>query len=146
MHVAFSLAAASAQTATPHNAAQRQPEQIDALTGIRGVAAFWVAIFHLQLYVARPDNPLGFAGVRPVILNGWRAVDLFFVLSGFIMMHVHGRDFAAATFVKARHFIALRFDRIYPAHAFLLLAHVPLLIIAVQAGAAFSTQAFTLRS
>src|SRR4051794_24814627 len=65
---------------------------IDSLTGIRGVAALWVFLTHYQAvmaaYLHSPEiNDNAF------LYNGFRGVDLFFVLSGFILMHVHGEDF-----------------------------------------------------
>jgi peptidoglycan/LPS O-acetylase OafA/YrhL len=120
------------------------PTQIDALTGIRGFAALWVMLLHLQYY--RPDGVLGLPGIRHLIGSGWLAVDLFFVLSGFIMMHVHGRDFLAPSLARARHFYALRFIRIYPVHFVVLLLHVPLLLLALRMGIGMSTSAFSTRS
>jgi peptidoglycan/LPS O-acetylase OafA/YrhL len=124
----------------------RQPAQIDALTGIRGVAAIWVALHHLQEYVPGPHSPLELPGMRQLSRDGWLAVDLFFVLSGFIMMHVHGDEFATVTFARARRFVALRFARIYPVHFVVLLMHLPLLIAAMTLGMNYSAQAFTARS
>ena len=124
--------------------AQPNPSQIDALTGIRGFAALWVMLLHLQYY--RPHGILGLPGLRHLIGDGWLAVDLFFVLSGFIMMHVHGRDFIAPTLARARRFYALRFIRIYPAHFVVLLLHVPLFLLALRMGAAISHSAYSTRS
>ena len=124
--------------------AQPGPKQIDALTGIRGFAALWVMLLHLQYY--RPNGILGLPGFRHLIGNGWLAVDLFFVLSGFIMMHVHGRDFLAPSFARARRFYALRFIRIYPVHFVVLLLHVPLLLVALHLGIQMSSSAFSSRS
>jgi peptidoglycan/LPS O-acetylase OafA/YrhL len=87
--------------------------------------------------------------VGELIHWGWLAVDLFFILSGFIMMHVHGEEFRSFSMERARRFLALRFIRIYPAHAIVLLLHVPLYFVAVALGMhlnqdAFSTRAFVL--
>lgn len=123
---------------------QPSPSQIDALTGIRGIAALWVMLLHLQYY--RPHGVLGMPGVRHLIGDGWLAVDLFFVLSGFIMMHVHGREFIAPTLARARRFYALRLIRIYPVHFVVLLLHVPLLLLALRIGAEVSHSAFSTRS
>jgi peptidoglycan/LPS O-acetylase OafA/YrhL len=124
--------------------AQPEPAQIDALTGIRGFAALWVMLLHLQYY--RPHGVLGIPGIRHLIGDGWLAVDLFFVLSGFIMMHVHGRDFLAPTLARARRFYALRFIRIYPVHFVVLILHVPLLLLALRMGMRISNSAFSMRS
>ena len=107
-------------------------------------AALWVMLLHLQYY--RPHGLLGMPGFRHLIADGWLAVDMFFVLSGFIMMHVHGRDFLAPTLARARRFYGLRFIRIYPVHFVVLLLHVPLLLVALRLGVEMSTSAFSTRS
>lgn len=76
-----------------------QPAQIKALTGIHGLAAFWVMFLHLQIY--RPHGVLALPGLRQLSRDGWLAVDLFFVLSGFIMMHVHGNDFVRPSLARS---------------------------------------------
>ena len=58
------------------------------------------------------------------------------------MMHVHGRDFLAPSFARARRFYALRFIRIYPVHFVVLLLHVPLLLVALHLGILMSSSAF----
>ena len=54
---------------------------LPALTGLRGVAAAWVLVFHLYQFSGSPDlGPLtSLAGC------GYMGVDLFFVLSGFLL-------------------------------------------------------------
>ena len=123
---------------------QSGPIQIDALTGIRGFAAFWVAFHHLREY--RPDGVLGMPVFSELSHGGWLAVDLFFVLSGFIMMHVHGEEFRSFNIERARRFIGLRFIRVYPAHAVVLLLHVPLFFVAVTLGMSVNHDASSVRS
>jgi|SRR5579859_4891830 len=118
--------------------------QIDALTGIRGFAAFWVAFHHLREY--RPYGLLGMPVFSELSRGGWLAVDLFFVLSGFIMMHVHGTEFRSFSIERARRFIGLRFIRVYPAHAVVLLLHVPLFFVAVALGIGVNHDTFSARS
>ena len=62
---------------------------LDALTGLRGVAALWVALWHTWRFSGRPVYEwqlLGFSiDFTPLIRTGWAGVDMFFVLSGFVL-------------------------------------------------------------
>ncbi len=98
---------------------------IDSLTGIRGVAAVWVFLTHYQAVMAAYlDNPR--IGDNSFLYNGFRGVDLFFVLSGFILMHVHGEDFRTLGANALRRFYVLRFFRVYPLNTVVLLALLPI--------------------
>jgi len=93
---------------------------IPSLTGIRGIAAFWVMLYHVQhLEGAFLGVPLLFKILD--LGNGWRGVDLFFMLSGFILMHAHGRDFYRIHKRDLIRFAQLRFTRVYPLNAVVLL-------------------------
>lgn len=63
------------------------------------------------------------------LYNGFRGVDLFFVLSGFILMHVHGEEFRLYDRDTLQRFYILRFFRVYPLNTALLLALVPMAIL-----------------
>ncbi|WP_369253402.1 acyltransferase family protein [Geodermatophilus amargosae] len=56
---------------------------IRALTGLRLVAAAWVVLFHFRSLLTPYLDEMPF--VRPVIDGGWIGVELFFVLSGFVI-------------------------------------------------------------
>jgi peptidoglycan/LPS O-acetylase OafA/YrhL len=57
-----------------------------------------------------------------VIRKSYLMVDLFFILSGFIMLHVYGDAFnRAISKGSMRNFLVARFARIYPLHLFSLL-------------------------
>ncbi len=84
--------------------------QMESLTGLRGLAALYVVSFH-YLYPARPySNPF-----TTFIANGSFAVDLFFVLSGFVMALNYSHMFAGGS-SKAKYlkFIGRRLARLYP--------------------------------
>ena len=87
---------------------------IPSLTGIRGVAAVWVLFFHLNALFPRLIHNSSF------ITAGYHAVDLFFILSGFILMYVHSQDFIHPTWLKTCEFYAARVTRVYPLNATIL--------------------------
>ena len=67
-----------------------QPERVPALDGVRGLAITLVVMMH-SMYFAMPvrggPNPLGLAYLRYASL-GWCGVDVFFVLSGFLITRI----------------------------------------------------------
>lgn len=85
--------------------------KLASLQALRAVAAIMVVLFHLQVYtvpivLAHPDRLWsGFA-------MGYSGVEIFFVLSGFIMVLVHRHQFGQPRHALA--FIARRIERIYP--------------------------------
>lgn len=111
---------------------RQQIESYPALTGLRGIAAWWVVLYHFHAYLA---PHLGGAAMTAVNL-GYFAVDLFFVLSGFILSHVHNRDFPRLSVEGVNRFLTIRLARIYPLHLFVLLLYLSI-PFAVQA---FSTK------
>ena len=60
-----------------------------ALTGLRGVAAVLVVMHHASLHLGAVDLP----GAGGLFRKGYLGVDLFFVLSGFVMSMVYGSWF-----------------------------------------------------
>ena len=72
------------------------------LDGLRGVAAVFVAMRHTAFF-----HSLGVHG-------GYMAVDLFFVLSGFVIAHAYERRLAAG--MGAARFLALRYLRLWPVY------------------------------
>jgi len=85
--------------------------QISSLTALRGVAAWWIVLFHFDSYL-QPYIPSWFFYL---ISKGYLAVDLFFCLSGFVIFFNYGNlNFAAAREVGV--FYLKRFAKIYPLH------------------------------
>lgn len=92
--------------------------EIRALTGLRGIASLWVVMFHL---CKLPGFTL--PGVQAVMLRGYLAVDLFFVLSGFVISLAYGGWFRGATRPGAYSaFIVRRVARLWPLHAAVVMA------------------------
>ncbi|MCL6503887.1 MAG: acyltransferase [Pirellulales bacterium] len=83
------------------------PTRLIELDGLRGLAAVAVVLFH---YTTRYEHLFGHATPLAASLAwGFYGVDLFFMLSGFVISLVLARRPAAGDFVAAR------FARLYPA-------------------------------
>lgn len=107
----------------------RLPPYADALTGLRGVAALWVLVFHLWQFTGGPKLVLGPLDLTPLAARGHLGVDLFFVLSGYliggpwVVARLGGPSVAFMPFWKRR------FLRVFPAYwaQWLVLAMIALL-------------------
>jgi len=99
--------------------------ELPALTGLRALAALAVVGWHASGFLI---------SVRFPFTHGYLGVDLFFILSGFIISYVYWQDFQPATGRRYLRFMALRLARLYPAHVAVLLAFCVLLAIAVSFG------------
>jgi peptidoglycan/LPS O-acetylase OafA/YrhL len=96
------------------------PKMIASLTGLRAVAALMVVTYHFRQTGVHSYYDFGVLDT-PVSL-GFMGVDIFFVLSGFIMYYVYRETFAGA--VRANDygkFLRYRFARLYPVHIVTLL-------------------------
>src|ERR1700677_1161349 len=106
--------------------------ELRALTGIRGVAAVWVVLYHF--YPAWLLLVPGLAFLRLPISRGHFGVDLFFMLSGFILCYVYdsssSQAFGPREYGK---FIWYRVARIFPNH----LAALSVLVLLVLGAQAF---------
>jgi peptidoglycan/LPS O-acetylase OafA/YrhL len=97
--------------------------EIRPLTGIRGVAALTVFLAHTQdALLSRGIDVSAPTWVERLFLSGGRQVDMFFVLSGFILTLIYDKWFDGGVnrgnYFK---FQRKRLARIYPLHAFMLL-------------------------
>lgn len=97
-------------------------QQIRSHAALRGIAALLVVGYHLQ-FGAWFRLPI--ETVSDVLTRGYLAVDLFFVLSGFIIAYVNdaGRTHVV-TLAEAASFWRARFARLYPLLAFSLLVMI----------------------
>jgi peptidoglycan/LPS O-acetylase OafA/YrhL len=85
------------------------PDRLEALTGLRFLAAFHVLLFHSPaVYMQFPD------WLRNIVASGHTAVSLFFVLSGFVLAYAYLRDGQLRT--SKKEFWWYRFARVYPAY------------------------------
>ncbi len=97
---------------TVAGADRSETERIPALTGLRAVAAAWVLVFHVCVVLG--------ISARTGIHRGYLGVDLFFVLSGFILCHVYFADMTTGR-ARLRDYLLLRWGRLWPAHAVVML-------------------------
>ena len=80
----------------------RAPQEIRSLNSIRGIAALMVATFHAPLLF----------GTAETLPHAYLAVDLFFVLSGFVLLHAYEARLTGG--LKLGRFFQLRLARLYP--------------------------------
>jgi peptidoglycan/LPS O-acetylase OafA/YrhL len=100
-------------------------EYLSSLTPLRGIAALLVAVFHFEMAAARFVP----AAQTMFFEKCYLMVDLFFIMSGFIMMHVYSKDFKSnIRAASLKNFLVARFARVYPLHLFSLL----LLVVIVR--------------
>jgi peptidoglycan/LPS O-acetylase OafA/YrhL len=95
-----------------------------ALDGVRGVAAILVALFHLR------NRFLGFNNFPGG--DGYLAVDLFFVLSGFVLSHAYLPRFQSG--MSTSQFMKARLIRLYPLYFIGFVIGAMILIIGVLRG------------
>lgn len=96
-----------------------QPKRVEirALTGLRGVAALLVALYHINPELIAPTAAGRFVG------KGYLWVDLFFVLSGFLLAMNYAGRFAGGWSLGAwLDFLLHRLARIYPLYLVLVAA------------------------
>lgn len=101
------------------------PQQLKQLTVLRFFAAMWVVAFHYW-----PDLGPVFPNV---VSKGYLGVELFFVLSGFILSHVYLQAFGERRF-SYLDFLWARLARIYPVHIVTLAGMGALIGVAVLVG------------
>ena len=97
--------------------AHDRPRDIPALTGLRAIAAWWVVLYHIR---AAFEGQLPASAIA-VLAKGYLAVDMFFVLSGFVI-YLNYATRVRADAGSIADFMVRRIARIYPLHFVLLMA------------------------
>jgi len=94
----------------------RKPERLNALTGLRCLAAINIVFFHFS-------NPQSFGWLAPVVNAGYIALGLFFLLSGFVLAYNYAGQARAGSLDKLNkaRFWKARFTRLYPIYLLSLL-------------------------
>ncbi|WP_427913123.1 acyltransferase family protein [Ramlibacter sp. MMS24-I3-19] len=85
-------------------------QRLLSLEMLRGIAALLVVMFHAQSIFGTRTETVPFFGA---FANGDKGVDLFFVLSGFIITHTHAHDIGRPD--RLGNYAFNRISRIYPA-------------------------------
>ncbi|MGY2048377.1 acyltransferase family protein [Methylobacterium sp. JK268] len=110
--------------------------RLDLLQALRAAAAVMVVLHHL----GHELGTLGLRGEGPAALPWWAGVDVFFVISGFIMVHATGPDYDRPG--GRIRFLAHRVARVVPLYWLVTLAFLAVALAAPRtlgdAGAALS--------
>ena len=94
-------------------------ERLEALTGLRFLAAIHVVLYHLsETFTGSPEI------VRRLVWVGYSEVCLFFILSGFVLTYSYG---PAGHIVDKRKFWCRRFARLYPTYLFAAILMAPIM-------------------
>lgn len=104
-------------------------ERLSPLDGLRGIAALLVVVFHFRHF--GPWFGLPWSESSEFLHKGYLWVDLFFVLSGFVLAHVYARGFRRGPprWDQVRAFWWARFTRVYPLHLAALLLLIGLVAV-----------------
>lgn len=90
--------------------------KLNQLAGLRGICAWWVVFFHsLELMSESIPRPLA-----RLLSEGYLAVDLFFLLSGFVIFLSYHASLSKNFPHSVGKFYWNRFTRIYPLHVTML--------------------------
>jgi peptidoglycan/LPS O-acetylase OafA/YrhL len=120
-HLPASAVPASPAPPSHATSSRASATHLPALTSLRGLAALWVVLYH---YSVQCFPNLDATPHTHLIHKGYLAVDMFFMLSGFVMTHVYHRAFSESVTRHYRSFIVARIARIYPLHVLILLLFV----------------------
>lgn len=99
-------------------------QRLHTLDGLRGWLALYVAVYHLAAPLTQEG--LALESLKPWLGAAWWTVDMFFVMSGFVMMHVYREVFAQRVGLREGwRFMKARWARLYPVHVLALVLMLP---------------------
>ncbi len=96
------------------------------------MAALLVVLYHNALYIFALDKYWGYDPTHGFFALGHAGVEFFFVLSGFIILHIHWNDLHRPS--QFRSFVKKRFIRIYPVYWLVLATVIPVYFLAPSFG------------
>ncbi len=111
-------------------AREAAPGHLDALTGIRGIAAWFVVFYHMRETL----SALLPAWAIATFAKGYLAVDLFFMLSGFVLWYNYADRLGQFRLAEAGKFMWRRIARIWPLHVFILALMAALALVLAATG------------
>ena len=131
---------------TDPRATPPRPEILN-FTGVRGFLALWVVLCHMRYL-----DPLKHVDFGAFLIEGYLAVDFFFVLSGFIIAYTYEPKFQRslghrkALLAQYRDYVLLRLGRLYPLHlaSFLFFAAYVFYVLVIRGTALAEPERFTL--
>lgn len=102
---------------------EEKTDYIHSLDALRGIAAIVVVIFHWRHFFETHPSVTGvdvstfpfYFWLEPIYQYGFKAVDLFFCISGFIFYKLYAQRIAQGD-VGFRQFLVNRLSRLYPLH------------------------------
>jgi peptidoglycan/LPS O-acetylase OafA/YrhL len=100
-------------------------DRIAGLDGLRAIAIALVILWHSATACGFPPQAMGW--LRPLVMNGWAGVDLFFALSGFLITTLLLREETTTGHISLGNFYARRALRILPPFLFVLALNMLLL-------------------
>lgn len=98
---------------------EKKLSHIGALDGLRGIAVLLVLTFHFSWEFSE-RSPF-FVGLKHVLWSGWMGVDMFFVLSGYLITRGLVKDSAFSVGKRLKLFWARRAFRIFPLYYIVLI-------------------------
>jgi exopolysaccharide production protein ExoZ len=108
------------------------PVRLDSLEALRGIAALIVVLHHACGTMGLTKN-YGHVLFGDIFEPGQLGVDIFFVLSGFLIYYTNPLD--GLSWDGIRKFFLRRFFRIYPTYWLICLFHLPLVYLIPSSGA-----------
>ena len=101
---------------------ERPAHNFKAIDGIRAIAVLWVIIFHIWIFQHNtyPDL-LGQVAQNPFLVwitKGDLGVDLFFVISGFLIGTILFKEYKRTQTLNFKSFYLRRFLRLFPVYFF----------------------------
>ena len=113
---------------TSRQAPDLSSRHLPALDGMRGLAVLMVMTYHVG-YLTHPSGPGGPLSYAP---GGFAGVDVFFVLSGFLITGLLLEERQRRCSISFRRFYARRAFRLLPALGLLLVAHLAYVVMEGQ--------------